>query len=78
MSGKEMVATFWPTVGTVLPAVVEGSLSLDAEAKRALTWERKVVLPALSRPRSKMEYSVMISEESQVQNSLLILYLAYL
>ena len=62
-----MVATFCPTVGTVLPAVDEGGASpvepragSDVEEvvlKIALIWLRNVVLPALSRPRRIMEYS---------------------
>jgi hypothetical protein len=59
MSGREMVATFWPTVGTVLPAVEEGVASPSGcrVLYSALIWERRVVLPALSRPRRRMEYS---------------------
>jgi hypothetical protein len=64
MSGREIVATFCPTVGTVLPAVVEaGALPMapfegsTAVLNRALIWVRSVVLPALSRPRRRMEYS---------------------
>lgn len=53
MSGRVMVETFWPTVGTVL------SLGAGAEGrKRAFTCSWKVVLPALSRPRRRTEYSV--------------------
>jgi len=52
MSGSVTVETFWPTVGTVLR---------DGEGwsarKRDLIWESRVVLPALSRPRRRMEYS---------------------
>jgi hypothetical protein len=51
MSGRVIVVTFWPTVGTVFRfGVCEGR-------KRALIWEWKVVLPALSRPRTRTEYS---------------------
>jgi hypothetical protein len=68
MSGRSIVATFWPTVGTVFPAVVEagaspvapsaGSAEDELVLKVALIWLRNVVLPALSRPRRMIEYSV--------------------
>jgi len=48
--GRERVTVFWPTVGTVLRFGCVG-------VKRALICERSVVLPALSRPRRRMEYS---------------------
>jgi hypothetical protein len=52
MSGRVMVVTFCPTVGTVFRAgVCEGR-------KRDLICSWKVVLPALSRPRTSTEYSV--------------------
>ena len=49
----------------MLPAVSDASVSFESEVveetelrgKRALIWLRKVVLPALSRPRRRMEYS---------------------
>ena len=42
----------------MLPAVDEGSASPSGcSVKRALIWERRVVLPALSRPRRRIEYS---------------------
>jgi hypothetical protein len=53
MSGRVMVDTFWPTVGTVL-SFGEG----PSGRKMALTCSWKVVLPALSRPRRRTEYSV--------------------
>ena len=46
------MATFWPTVGTV------GLLGGAASEKRVLIVERRVVLPALSRPRRRIEYSI--------------------
>ena len=59
-----MVATFCPTVGTVLPAVSDGAASPVGPAagsaivlKRALICVNRVVLPALSRPRRMIEYS---------------------
>jgi hypothetical protein len=58
-----MVATFWPTVGTVLPAVSEGAAlpvwpaGSAAVLKRALICESRVVFPALSRPSRMIEYS---------------------
>ena len=64
-----MVATFWPTVGIVFPAVDDGgaspvaprvgSLDEDEEValKMALIWFMKVVFPALSKPSKMMEYS---------------------
>lgn len=56
MSGNEMLATFWPTVGTVFPGLGAGAPS-GRGWKRAFIWERRVVLPALSRPRRRTEYS---------------------
>jgi hypothetical protein len=68
MSGREMVATFWPTVGTVLPAVEEGSASPSGcRVFRALICERSVVLPALSRPRRRMEYSADECQQVEVE-----------
>jgi len=53
MSGRVMVETFWPTVGTVF------SLGGGAEgSNKDLTCSWKVVLPALSRPRRRTEYSI--------------------
>jgi hypothetical protein len=51
MSGKSTVATFWPTVGTVL------SFGWRCGLKRALICSSNVVFPALSSPRRRMEYS---------------------
>ena len=51
ISGSVMVATFWPTVGTV---GLEGG---GAEENKVFMVERRVVLPALSRPRRRIEYS---------------------
>jgi hypothetical protein len=48
--GSETVATFWPTVGTVL------RFGWFAE-KAAFICSSSVVLPALSRPSRRMEYS---------------------
>lgn len=48
-----MVATFWPTVGTVLRLGCEGVYV-------PFICSRRVVLPALSRPRRRTEYSVVI------------------
>jgi hypothetical protein len=48
--GNSTVATFWPTVGTVLRLGCEGVYA-------ALICSRRVVLPALSRPRRRTEYS---------------------
>lgn len=48
-----MVETFCPTVGTVFCAV-GGAEGLKSD----LMLERRVVLPALSSPRRRMEYSV--------------------
>ena len=45
-----MVATFWPTVGTVLRLGCEGVYV-------PFICSRRVVLPALSRPRRRTEYS---------------------
>lgn len=47
------MATFWPTVGRVF---CTGCADGDAEDK-ALIAESRVVLPALSRPRRRIEYS---------------------
>jgi len=53
-----MVETFWPTVGTVFwGRDCEDELLLGGGEKRALIWLWKVVLPALSRPRRRTEYS---------------------
>jgi len=49
------VLTFWPTVGTV---GLEGG---GAEEQRVLMLDRRVVLPALSRPRRRMEYSALVN-----------------
>ena len=71
MSDKEIVATFWPTVGTVLPAVDEGSASPSGcNVKSALIWERRVVLPALSRPRRRIEYSGVTGVSVRVSSQL--------
>jgi len=52
------VETFWPTVGTVFwGRDCEDELLLGGGEKRALIWLWKVVLPALSRPRRRTEYS---------------------
>ena len=52
MSGRVMVETFWPTVGTVL------TLGEGCEGRKMdLICSWKVVLPALSRPRRRTEYS---------------------
>jgi hypothetical protein len=48
--GSEMVATFWPTVGTVRRFGFEGVYA-------PFICSRSVVLPALSRPRRRIEYS---------------------
>lgn len=50
-----MVETFWPTVGTVLVAGSGWS-----GRYRDLMEERRVVLPALSKPSKRMEYSVEV------------------
>ena len=60
MSGSEIVATFWPTVGTVLAETGRGGDAAsfeEGEAKRALICASNVVLPALSKPRRRTEYS---------------------
>jgi len=48
--GRLTVATFWPTVGTVFRFGLR-------ELYAAFICSRRVVLPALSRPRRRMEYS---------------------
>lgn len=50
-----MVETFWPTVGTVL------SFGWRLLEWMAFICSRSVVLPALSRPSRRMEYSVEYS-----------------
>ncbi len=55
MSGSVIVDTFCPTVGTVFNF---GAGLLGR--KRDLTCSWKVVLPALSRPRRRTEYSEQI------------------
>ena len=47
------MATFWPTVGRVF---CTGCADGESEDK-ALIAESRVVLPALSRPRRRIEYS---------------------
>lgn len=53
MSGNSTMATFCPTVGRVL---CTGWADGEAEDK-ALIAESRVVLPALSRPKRRIEYS---------------------
>lgn len=61
ISGSGMVATFWPTVGTVLPERgCSVALFESVGRKRAFIWFSRVVLPALSRPRSRTEYSILL------------------
>lgn len=64
MSGKSTVETFWPTVGTVL------SFGCRCGLKRALICSSKVVFPALSSPRRRMEYSLGRVSQSQIATAL--------
>lgn len=58
MSGRAIVATFCPTVGTVFPGLGAGAPS-ERGWYSALIWERSVVLPALSNPSRITEYSAV-------------------
>jgi hypothetical protein len=62
MSERVIVETFWPTVGTVL------RFGCKWAECRALICSRRVVLPALSRPRRRIEYSGMRKVRAVVAN----------